>query len=306
VESDRGSGDDPGEGLGAIVRLGQRGRVAPHELTLGDFLRRRRASLAPRDTGPDAIARRVPGLRREEMARLVGVSVDYYVKLEQGTRRITPSGNVLHALGDVLGLDDLEREHMYDLARLDNRPRAARESAVQTVRPGTFRLMESFLGLPAILFGRRTDVLAANPMARLLVDDFPALPARQRNAVRWALLGERIREIQPDWAATAECLTGMLRMDLGRYPHDPKTIELIDELHERSEVFREIWLRGPVARSMTGSMLLKHPEVGLMHLNVEAVRVTDDPDQTLHVMIPCSDATSQSAMTELRRRAGAR
>ncbi|NMO52420.1 helix-turn-helix domain-containing protein [Actinoplanes sp. TBRC 11911] len=278
--------------------------MAPHELTLGDFLRRRRASLTPRHTAPDAIARRVPGLRREEMARLVGVSVDYYVKLEQGTRRITPSGNVLHALGDVLGLDDLEREHMYDLARLDNRPRAARESAVQTVRPGTFRLMESFLGLPAILFGRRTDVLAVNPMARLLVDDFPALPARDRNGVRWAVLGERVREIQPDWPGTAQCLIGMLRMDLGRYLHDPKTIALIDELYRRSEVFREIWSRGTVARSMTGPIFLKHPEAGPMHLNVEAVRVTDDPDQTLHVMIPCPDAMSQAAMAELRRRTG--
>jgi transcriptional regulator with XRE-family HTH domain len=245
-------------------------------------------------------------LRREEISRLVGVSVDYYVKLEQGTRRITPSGNVLNALADVLGLDDLEREHMYDLARLDNRPRAARESAVQTVRPGTFRLMESFIGLPAILVGRRTDVLAANPMARLLIDDFPALPARERNAVRWALLGERVRDIQPDWLGTASCLVGMLRMDLGRYPHDPKTIDLVGELHERSEVFRGVWARGTVARSMTGSMFLRHPEAGPVHLHVEAVRVTDDPDQTLHVLIPCSDATSQSAMIELRRRAGAR
>jgi hypothetical protein len=98
----------------------------------------------------------------------------------------------------------------------------------------------------------------------------------------------------------------MLRMDLGRYPHDPKTIDLVEELHERSEAFRGIWARGTVARSLTGSMFLRHPEAGPLRLHVEAVRVTDDPDQTLHVLIPCSDATSQSAMTELRRRADAR
>jgi transcriptional regulator with XRE-family HTH domain len=272
------------------------------ELTLGDFLRTRRASLTPGSAEVTAIAaRRVPGLRREEVARRVGVSVDYYVKLEQGKRRITPSGNVLHALADVLQLDDPAREHMFDLARLDNRPKMVRESAVQSVRPGTFRLMESFAGLPAILVGRRTDVLAANALARRLINDFPALPARERNAARWVLLDENARDIHQDWNAAAAGLIGMLRMDFGRYPNDPKTIELIDELNEKSDEFGEIWADGRVARGFTiESKVILHPEVGPVHLHVEAVRIAEDPDQTLHVMIPESDQASQSAMATLR------
>jgi transcriptional regulator with XRE-family HTH domain len=272
------------------------------ELTLGDFLRTRRASLTPGTAEVPAIAtRRVPGLRREEVARRVGVSVDYYVKLEQGKRRITPSGNVLHALADVLQLDDPAREHMFDLARLDNRPKMVRESAVQTVRPGTFRLMESFSGLPAILVGRRTDVLATNALARRLIHDFPALAARERNAVRWVLLNESARDIHQDWHSAAAGLIGMLRMDFGRYPNDPKTIGLIDELSVRSAEFRQIWADGRVARGFTvDTKEIVHPEVGAVRLHVEAVRITEDPDQTLHVMIPSPDAASQEAMAALR------
>ncbi|NMO51649.1 helix-turn-helix domain-containing protein [Actinoplanes sp. TBRC 11911] len=272
------------------------------ELTLGDFLRTRRASLTPGNADVPPIAtRRVPGLRREEVARRVGVSVDYYVKLEQGKRRITPSGNVLHALADVLQLDDPAREHMFDLARLDNRRKIVHPAAAQSVRPGTFQLMESFSGLPAILVGRRTDVLAANALARRLIHDFPALPARERNAVRWVLLDESARDIHQDWYAAAAGLIGMLRMDLGRYPDDPKTIALIDELSAESAEFREIWAGGRVTRAYTvESKVILHPEVGAVRLHVEAVRITEDPDQTLHVMIPGPDAASQAAMTALR------
>jgi len=265
------------------------------ELTLGDFLRTRRASLNPGDAGPP---RRVKGLRREEVAQRVGVSVDYYVKLEQGKRRMTPSVGVLHALAAVLELDDPAREHMYDLARLE-RPRAY--TGAQLVRPGTYRLMESFGDLPAVLLGRRTDVLAVNALARMLVADFPSFPARERNAVRWLLLDPGAREIHENWHAAVTDLIGMLRMDFGRYPDDPRTIALIEELTGKSEVFREIWTSGLVSRGLvTEGKVIRHPTFGAVRLRVEAVRITEDPDQTLHVMIPDVPLTLPSAMRAAR------
>ncbi|MEV1331353.1 helix-turn-helix transcriptional regulator [Micromonospora costi] len=271
------------------------------DLTLGDFLRTRRASVAP--TNGDlrsAPSRRVSGLRREEVARRVGVSVDYYVKLEQG-RRITPSETVLHALADVLRLDDAAREHMFDLARRDTRPKQPRE-ATQRVRVGMLRLMESLGGVPAILVGRRTNILAANPAARLLIHDFNAMPAAERNGVRFMLLTEKARLIHRDWEAVAAGLVGMLRMDYGRYPNDPRTAELVEELSERSETFRRLWSDRHVAKKMfLDSKVIDHPVVGPVRLHVESMHATDDRDQTLNVLIPASDPTSQAAMRHLQK-----
>jgi transcription regulator MmyB-like protein len=115
------------------------------------------------------------------------------------------------------------------------------------------------------------------------------------------LLDPDARDIHRDWHAAATGMIGMLRMDLGRYPNDPKTTELIDELTEQSAEFREIWANGRVARAFTvESKVIQHPEVGPVHVHVEAVRIAEDPDQTLHVMIPGADEASQSAMRKLR------
>ncbi|WP_433132698.1 helix-turn-helix transcriptional regulator [Micromonospora sp. CA-240977] len=277
-----------------------------HDLTLGAFLRARRAAVEP--TSGDlrsAPSRRVRGLRREEVAHRVGVSVDYYVKLEQG-RRGAPSENVLHALADVLCLDDAAREHMFDLARRDTRPKQPPETT-QQVRVGMLRLMESLGGVPAILLGRRTDVLAANPTARLLIHDFHAMPAQERNAVRWVLLSEKARTIHRDWEATATGLVGMLRMDYGRHPHDQRTAELVDELGAKSEVFTKLWSNRHVAKkTVADSKVIEHPIVGPIRLHVEAVRTTEDDDQTLSVLIPACDSASQSGMRHLQKLADGR
>ncbi|MFC6022698.1 helix-turn-helix transcriptional regulator [Plantactinospora solaniradicis] len=277
-----------------------------HDLTLGTFLRIRRAAVGPtsgelRSTPP----RRVRGLRREEVAHRVGVSVDYYVKLEQG-RRGAPSENVLHALADVLNLNDAAREHMFDLARRDTRLKQPL-ATTQPVRVGMLRLMESLGGVPAILLGRRTNILAANPTARLLIHDFPAMPARERNVVRWVLLSEKARTIHRDWEAAAAGLVGMLRMDYGRHPHDERTAELVEELSAKSEVFTQLWSSRHVAKKMVAdSKVIEHPIVGPIRLHVEAVQTTEDDDQILNVLIPGCDSASESAMRHLQKLAGSR
>ncbi|MEU4675579.1 helix-turn-helix transcriptional regulator [Micromonospora sp. NPDC023737] len=276
------------------------------ELTLGDFLRARRAALVPTQGDlRSAPSRRVPGLRREEVARRVGVSVDYYVKLEQG-RRITPSDNVLHALADVLELDDVAREHMFDLARRVNHPRLEREPT-QRVRVGMLRLMESLGGVPAVLTGRRTDILAANPAARLLIHDFNAMPARERNTARFMLLCEKARLIHQDWEAAAAGVVGMLRMDYGRHPNDPRAAELVEELSAKSDVFRTLWSERHVAtKAVVDTKVIEHPIIGPIRLHLEAMQTPEDSDQTLHVLIPASDSTSQSAMRHLQKLLGSR
>jgi transcriptional regulator with XRE-family HTH domain len=270
------------------------------EMTLGHFLRRRRALLDPESSElTTATRRRVPGLRREEVARRVGVSTNYYTRLEQG-RRIAPSESVLNALADVLRLDQPARDHMRDLAW--NNPREARQpSQVQQVRLGMLRLMEAFGGTPAVLLGRRTDIIAANPTARLLFADFHAMAARERNGLRWVLFSEEARQLFLDWGVTLAGLVGMFRMDAGRHPNDPRTADLIDEFSEQSRHFAKLWNDCHVATSVVReTKVVEHPVVGRIRFHVEAVTTPQDPDQVLQVFMPESDSASQSAVRDLQ------
>ncbi|TDD45860.1 XRE family transcriptional regulator [Nonomuraea terrae] len=268
-------------------------------VTLGEFLRTRRASVVPDGEVIPAARRRVPGLRREEVAQRVGMSVDYYTRLEQG-RKIAPSESVLNALADVLQLDPPAREHMWDLAWGHAGPARQSGSGVQHVRPGMLRLMESFGTVPAVLTGRRMDVLAANRTARVLLTDFYALPARERNAVRWALLSEEARRSHEDWENAVAGLVGMLRMDVGRYPDDPRTAELLRELREKSAVFTRIWDNCHVATSVVRERkAIVHPVAGRISLEVEVVTFPGDRDRFLHVLFPASDPASRAAMRRL-------
>src|SRR5688500_7092837 len=154
----------------------------------GKFLKGMRSRLSPEDAGagPTSGARRVPGLRREEVARLAGVSTDYYARLEQG-RRITPSAAVVDAIGRALGLDAAGRAHLNDLIGLTSTP-TRRSHDVQRVRPGLYQLLDALDGEPALILGRRTDILAANRMAKALFTDFDQFPAAHRNYARWMFL----------------------------------------------------------------------------------------------------------------------
>lgn len=227
---------------------------------LSEFLKTRRARIQPSDLGVVSVGRRrVPGLRREEIAQVAGVSVDYYVRLEQGRAR-NVSADVLDAVARALHLDAAEREHLHRLAK--PRRRARRPATPQRVRPGVQRLLDSMTDVPAFVLGRRMDVLAWNALASKLIVDFAALEPAERNMPRLALLDESCREIYPDWQEVAKETVAYLRFDASRYPDDPALLELVGELSLRSPEFGRWWARHDVREKSFGTKRMHHPLVG--------------------------------------------
>ncbi|TVT15507.1 helix-turn-helix domain-containing protein, partial [Amycolatopsis rhizosphaerae] len=239
---------------------------------LADFLRRARSQLDPARAGlpPDGRVRRVPGLRREEVARLAGVSTDYYARLEQG-RRITPSAAVVEAIGRALGLDAAGRAHLEDLIGLTSAPAPRRARDVQRVRPGLYQFLDALDGEPALILGRRTDVLAANRMAKALFTDFDRLPAAQRNYARWMFLGEEARSLFADWHDQARAAVESLRFEVGRDPDDQATAALVTELRHNSREFDHWWEQHRVHQRTHGSKRLCHPLVGELTVEYETL-----------------------------------
>ncbi|WP_405594233.1 helix-turn-helix transcriptional regulator [Streptomyces sp. NBC_01092] len=266
---------------------------------LGDFLRARRAAMDPHHLGiHDPAPRRVPGLRREELAALAGVSVDYYTRLEQG-RPITPSQSVLDALANALQLDPAERSYLHAVAR---QPGGGRRTprAVQKVRPGVHTLLARLGDTPAFVLGRRTQILASNRMARALLTDFDAMPVRDRNATRWLILDEAARSLFADgWQRIASEFVGTLRMDAARHPDDAATAELIGELSMKSEHFRRWWAAQKVVVHGHGTKALHHPIVGDLTLHTEALTFPGDPDQTLYAFLADPGSPTDEALTML-------
>jgi transcriptional regulator with XRE-family HTH domain len=240
---------------------------------LGEFLKSRRDRLRPEEVGlPSGGQRRVPGLRREELAMLAGVSVDYYVRLEQG-RDLTPSESVLDALARALRLDDTERAHLIALARPPRNPFATHDAGAPTeVRPSVQMLLDG-LDHPAFVLGRRMDILATNRMARALLTDFDAWPPRERNHARWIFLDPATRELYLDWPVVARDNVAILRHDAAQHPDDPQLRELIGELSIASPEFRAWWAEHDVATRNSGTKRYRHPVVGEMKIHFEAMRL---------------------------------
>jgi len=193
---------------------------------LRDFLRSRRAKITPDQAGlpRQPGGRRVPGLRREEVAQLAGVSVDYYIRLERG-RHSHVSESVLDALARALRLNDLERSHLFQIAR----PSRARPRSLppQRLRPGLQLMVDTLIDVPVVVVGRRLDVLASNRLARALYTDFDALPATNRNMAWLIFLDEKVRALFADWEENARGTVAALRLYAGRQPHDPVLAELV-------------------------------------------------------------------------------
>jgi transcriptional regulator with XRE-family HTH domain len=252
-----------------------------------EFLTSRRARLKPQDVGlPDYGLRRVPGLRREEVAILAGVSVPYYTKLERGDVA-GASDSVLEAVARALRLDDTERAHLHDLARLLRpvvRPRSRRRPAKarDAVRPGVQRLLDAITGAAAVVQNGRGDLLAANLLGRALyapVFDSPEQPA---NHARFIFLDPRSREIYPDWWEEAADITvALLRVTAGRNPYDRELSDLIGQLSTRSEEFRVRWASHDVRSHRAGAKRLRHPVVGEMDLTFEVLELTADEDLSI-------------------------
>ncbi len=247
---------------------------------LREFLRSRRARITPEDAGvaPQPGTRRVPGLRREEVAQLAGVSVDYYVRLERG-RGGNVSEAVLDAVARALRLNDTERNHLVTLARPTRGRR--RPEPPQRVSPGLYRLLDTLTDVPAFVLGRRMDVLANNRLGGALFIDFATLPRRERNMARYIFLDEHVRELYVDWKWAAHSVVAVLNLYAGQHPHDPLLAELIGELSLRDNDFRRWWGQHDVDSHGTGTKSYHHPLVGDLTLQYEALHPTADPDQTL-------------------------
>lgn len=263
---------------------------------LGEFLRSRRARLRPEELGLPEFGgrRRVPGLRREELALLAGVSVDHYVRLEQG-RSLHFSTEVLDAVARALRLDAAERDHLHRLARPD--PATAPGAADRRPpRSGIYRLLSSIHDVPAYLVDRNTTVLAWNPLAAALITDFGALPPERRNLARLNFLDEGVRRLYADWPARARDLVGFLRLDAGHRPADPSTAALIEELSAASAEFRQLWAEHQVKDKRHGRYLYRHPLVGELELAYETLRLPDDPGLALVVHAADEGSASHTAL----------
>lgn len=264
---------------------------------LADFLRRARAACDPQraSIAGDGRVRRVRGLRREEVALLAGVSTDYYTRLEQG-RRIVPSSQVIEALGRALDLDRTERLHLRDLFALSGAPRPRARTAAQKARPGLHQLLEALDAQPALVLGRNTDILAANPMARALFADFAQMPSRERNYARWMLLSEQARELFVDWDEQARNAVEALRLESGRAPGDPDTQRLVGELAVSSPEFGAWWSEHHVHQRTFGSKRLRHPLVGELTVQFETLTLPGDSDQAMYIYTAERGSASRQAL----------
>ncbi len=242
---------------------------------LSEFLRSRRARLSPDDVGLPQYgrARRVPGLRREELAQLAGVSVAYYTRLEQGNGR-NVSDEVLDSIARALRLDDAEREHLNNLTR--SKPHKKKKEQRSQVRPALQHLLDG-IAVPAYIGGRRSDILAWNPMAAALFGDWSRLAPRDRNCARMIFLRPEYQNLFVDWESKAADIVGFLRLDAGCCSDDPELAALIGELSLRSELFRQLWAAHEVKEKSFGTKVVRHPLVGEMTLSYETLRMPSDP-----------------------------
>ncbi len=252
-----------------------------HLSELGEFLRVRRAQLSPRTVGlPESgEPRRVPGLRREEVAHLLGISTRAYARLEQG--RTPVPRTVLATLARVLHLDDAQRDHLFELsAKGTCEPR---RRPAQKVHPQLRRILDELSTTPALVLGRHLDILAWNPLAAALLTDFDKLPANRRNYARLMFTDPAFRELCLDWRTNARICVTHLRLEAARYPGDPKLAALVGELSVADADFRQWWAGRQMNGLWMGTKRLRHPIVGDLTLDWDTLTCTADPTQKLVV-----------------------
>jgi len=260
---------------------------------IGEYLRARRELVQPEEVGlPNLGRRRTPGLRREEVAMLAGVSADYYIRLEQG-RDQHPSAQVLDALARVLQLDEDATAHLHGLAQPP--PRRRHRSSPERPPASAVALMMSWSTTPAYIFGRYLDVLAANPLATALAPWFTP----GENLLRGAFLDPRRRELRPDWKRSLGGVVAALRANVGPDVDDPRLTELVGELSLRSEEFRQLWARHDARPKGSGTTVLHHPQVGRLELSYTKFPIPDTDRQTLSVYHAAPGSSSERALALL-------
>lgn len=263
------------------------------------FLSSRRARITPEQAGiePYGSRRRVPGLRREEVARLAGVSVEYYTRLERGNLAGV-SDSVLDAIARALELDRAEHDHLYDLARAavsSGRKRPASPMA-SGVRPVLQHLLDAITGAPAFIGNNRLDIVAANTLGYALYSDMYRGTARPANHSRFIFLDPRSHNFYTDWDRAANVNVAILRREAGRNPHDKGIAELVGELSMRSDDFRTRWAAHNVRRHYSGTKLFQHPVVGLLELDYQVLGLDEDPGHTLTVYPAVPGSPSAEAL----------
>ncbi|WP_199444405.1 helix-turn-helix transcriptional regulator [Umezawaea beigongshangensis] len=251
-----------------------------------EFLSSRRARITPERAGLPAYGgnRRVTGLRREEVALLAGVSVDYYVRMERGSLTGASDG-VLDALASALQLDEAERDHLFHLARQSRAPGAPRRlRPAVTVRPALQQVLDAITDAPAWICNGRYDVLATNQLARALYSPVLADTRRPANTARFVYLDpEAAKTFFVDYDRIACDVAAKLRMEAGRNPHDEELIALVGELSTRSELFRQRWASQDVRLHRSGRKRVHHPVVGQLDLDVESMELAAEPGLLLTV-----------------------
>ena len=268
-----------------------------------DFLASRRAKITPAQAGLPVYGahRRVPGLRREEVAMLAGVSVDYYTRLERGNLSGVSDG-VLEALAGALQLDEAERAHLDDLARSARTTpgaRARRRTPPARVRPSVRAMLEAMTGAPAVVRNGRLDILAANPLGRALYSELYRDPVRPANHARFAFLDPRAHDFWIDWQRAADDTVGILRAEAGRNPYDRALSDLVGELATRSEDFRTRWAAHDVRLHRTGNKLINHPVVGRLELMYDTLTLPADTGLTMLVYTAEAGSTTADALALL-------
>lgn len=247
-----------------------------------DFLATRRARITPGQAGlpPGGGRRRVPGLRREEVAVLAGVSTEWYSRLEKG-HIAGVSEDVLDAVGRALQLDEAERDHLFDLARAARPERGPARRAKPTVPPSVHWLLDSMTTAAAFVRNGRLDVLAINPLGRALYAPVFEDPRRPVNLARFNFLDPRSEEFYPDWDGAADTSVALLRTEAGRDPRNRDLTDLVGELATRSEAFRSRWAAHDVRLHRSGTKHFQHPVVGRLDLAFDALQLPAEPGLTL-------------------------
>lgn len=277
---------------------------------LREFLATRRARITPPQAGlPTLGHRRVPGLRREEVATLTGVSSEYYTRLERG-KASGVSDSVLESLARALQLDDAERAHLYNLIRATTPSvRATRRPSTSRVRPGVQRLLDRMTDVPAFVQGGNLDLLAANRLARALYCDLydgPAVDERTGtpNHGRFLFLDPRAVDLYPDWTKVAGDVVTQLRAQAGRRPDDRELSALIGELSTHSPQFAALWATHNVRWHTTGAKRFHHRVAGDLELDYEAMELAADPGHSLITFTARAESPAEEALAFLASWAG--
>ncbi|MFJ7996840.1 helix-turn-helix domain-containing protein [Streptomyces sp. NPDC096310] len=273
------------------------------KVQLGEFLQARRSRLRPEDVGVPTYGerRRVPGLRREELALLAGVSASYYARLEQG-HSMNASPDVLDAIARALCLDEAERLHLYDLARTAKRRGRGRRPAPERVTEAAGQLLDSLPDVPALVLGRRNDVLAWNRLGHALFaghldPDAPDRAGERPNMVRMVFLDAHTRDLYADWPAKARSVVGNLRLVAGQYPDDTALHALVGELSSKSEDFASMWADHRVKACNVAVHEMRHPLVGT--LTVTQQTLGHGPGRSVVLATTDSGSPSRTALTLL-------